>query len=1167
MVPISIPQLKWWAKHGNHAKPINATTLPILGYNNMHKVMWDGDSPIGKTYDGLLYDIRRHDEDGLMYDPLSVTEILDDAEGVYAFDALVTPFAKLERKMQVLQNVMERVGGTVKPVAMQITEPFKQRGTANVAVLYELSDGQTLSIFFHNPDVTPQKINPTDDLISWKWMLNKKDVTIVAAPERGVDLNVREVANRLMRLAERNSATFQRANVKRSARMQAIETLKAAIAEKEATLARLQRELEVKRVEKESTSSVPDSSDSTPTAPVPDPIAEPVAEPVSESAPETIAEVTTPSVSVADPAFAEMGEVVPDEIETPEIIETSEGSNLIPEVGLPSAATDMVPVTPAVVAVDPIAEASLAVVESIAVNDPGVDPADESNPVSEPQPETEPPIVAETVPAPTEFFQEIGTEAVAVEVSTPKVLAAPAIPESPSEMTADDLPPDGEVSESDDDELSDDPNSPNYRYGDTGYIADSRKEKAASVIAIARKSGLRLRASDVDWNAIEQNPRQATDLITKSNLFGKTDWTALQDSGMPPEVGFLIDKVYASIGSCPSKDGALSRKDYAFGLETIRDRLEEQTTVVDVLAVLAEIKDELSGTQLNLEETEQIEIIRSEVDTLRSEVKELDDSSNELYRAAQQARADFYTIERGIDSRKRRNWTIDPKAERAMIDAKTTSDDLWARFATVREEVNPKLDVMRNRLGELSKQERLITMLATARNQLQSPVTRAWLTFGERFLKLLHYRSFRGGSDSFAGHVTNAKTGKILDWSWADKERPVRVKGATKQEINFQMKVADTYVRKGGRLVSVNSTHALKDTLGFRDVQSGNWVLKDPNSAKFHVEQTAAAMSDLADMLGIDQELLGFRGRLGMAFGARGSGGKNAARAHYEPVHRVINLTKMGGGGSLGHEYFHALDNVMHELVSAQPSGKKNEFVTANPNLLPEGDLRDAVKALNRAIMDGDLRAPEVIKFTEKDVSTAKYNIDAPRNRIARAIKDAGNATAGVLAIDAFLAPSSTENSRIAKQRNQWRKLAAAYYASEGETMATLAVGMGVSSFAFEAATLDKGQLGGYWSQLEELSARGFQAWIEDRMAQHERQNDYLSAFADNKYHYDPLLDIQYKPFPEGEERIKINAAFDNLFEVIRKNQVFEKANANEALLDSIFNASQADSSTPSLQP
>lgn len=451
IVQISIPQLTWWAKHGNHTKPINAATLPILGCDTMNKVLWDGESPIGKTYDGLLYDIRRYDEDGLMYDPLSVMDILDDAEGVYTFDALVTPFAKLERKMQILQNVMERTGGGVKPVAMQITEPFKQRGTANVAVVYELSDGQTLSVFFHNPDVTPQKIAPTDDLISWKWMLNKKDVTIVAAPERGVDLNVREVANRLMRLAERNSATFQRANAKRSARMQAIDALKAAITEKEATLARLQRELEVRRVEKESTPSVPDGIGTAPVAPISDPVAEPVTEPVTEavteavtepapeSATETIVAVTTPLEPFADPVPVETDEIVLEEIMAPQVIETPEGSNSLPEEELRSVDADLVPVTPAVVAVDPAVEANLAVVEPIAVADPVVVPVEELTPVPEPQSETESPIVAEAevIPASLEVTQEAVAEPVVVSEPTPVEQSAPAIPEQPVEMTAD----------------------------------------------------------------------------------------------------------------------------------------------------------------------------------------------------------------------------------------------------------------------------------------------------------------------------------------------------------------------------------------------------------------------------------------------------------------------------------------------------------------------------------------------------------------------------------------------------------------------------------------------------------------------------------------------------------------------------------------------------------
>ncbi len=77
-------------------------------------------------------------------------------------------------------------------------------------------------------------------------------------------------------------------------------------------------------------------------------------------------------------------------------------------------------------------------------------------------------------------------------------------------------------------ELSDDPNSPNYRYRDTGYIADSRKERAAALILDAKKGGLRLRASDIDFDMIEQNPRQAKEVIVKANLFGKTDWQALE---------------------------------------------------------------------------------------------------------------------------------------------------------------------------------------------------------------------------------------------------------------------------------------------------------------------------------------------------------------------------------------------------------------------------------------------------------------------------------------------------------------------------------------------------------------------------------------------------------------------------------------------------------------
>lgn len=59
-------------------------------------------------------------------------------------------------------------------------------------------------------------------------------------------------------------------------------------------------------------------------------------------------------------------------------------------------------------------------------------------------------------------------------------------------------------------------------------------------------------------------------------------------------------------------------------------------------------------------------------------------------------------------------------------------------------------------------------------------------------------------------------------------------------------------------------------------------------------------------MLGITAENATCNKDLAIAFGARGRNGK--AAAHYEPLRRVINLTKTMGAGSLAHEWFHAID-------------------------------------------------------------------------------------------------------------------------------------------------------------------------------------------------------------------------------------------------------------------
>ena len=97
------------------------------------------------------------------------------------------------------------------------------------------------------------------------------------------------------------------------------------------------------------------------------------------------------------------------------------------------------------------------------------------------------------------------------------------------------------------------------------------------------------------------------------------------------------------------------------------------------------------------------------------------------------------------------------------------------------------------------------------------------------------------------------------------------------------------------------------DAFGFRGVQFGNWVNNDRRQQDLN--NAYDGLMDLADVLNIPPKAIGLNGELGLAFGARGSGGVDPAAAHYESGQVVINLTKNHGAGSLAHEWWHAVDN------------------------------------------------------------------------------------------------------------------------------------------------------------------------------------------------------------------------------------------------------------------
>lgn len=138
------------------------------------------------------------------------------------------------------------------------------------------------------------------------------------------------------------------------------------------------------------------------------------------------------------------------------------------------------------------------------------------------------------------------------------------------------------------------------------------------------------------------------------------------------------------------------------------------------------------------------------------------------------------------------------------------------------------------------------------------------------------------------------------------------------------------------------TAEAFSDAFGFRGVQFGNYVENERRQSDLN--QAYDALMDLAGVLGVPPRALSLNGKLGLAFGARGAGGKGAPSAHYEPGKVVINLTKAKGAGSLGHEWWHALDNYF-----ARESGEAG-FMTAGAKgtgIRPE--MREAFMAVRRA--------------------------------------------------------------------------------------------------------------------------------------------------------------------------------------------------------------------------
>ncbi len=274
------------------------------------------------------------------------------------------------------------------------------------------------------------------------------------------------------------------------------------------------------------------------------------------------------------------------------------------------------------------------------------------------------------------------------------------------------------------------------------------------------------------------------------------------------------------------------------------------------------------------------------------------------------------------------------------------------------------------------------------------------------------------------------------------------------------------------------------EKFGFRGVQFGNWV-KQGGKGKDRqgmLNQAYDALMDLSNILGIPPKAISLEGSLGLAFGARGSGG---ASAHYEPGQVVINLTKTKGAGSLAHEWFHALDNYFSKK-RGESKDRDDSWVTYKPEQLYVHKTKQS-----RPTSKANLK-----RYAEK-TNASYYNIDNWK-----------------------LDPAHKEGIRPEVE---------AHFA---DTVNAL----NESPMAARALAIDKGKKG-YWSDIIERAARSFENYVIAKMNQDGYDNDYLanvrpiSEFQRNRNRYPYLLD---------EELAPVSDAFDGLFGEIKTKETEE---------------------------
>lgn len=323
------------------------------------------------------------------------------------------------------------------------------------------------------------------------------------------------------------------------------------------------------------------------------------------------------------------------------------------------------------------------------------------------------------------------------------------------------------------------------------------------------------------------------------------------------------------------------------------------------------------------------------------------------------------------------------------------------------------------------------------------------------------------------------------------------------------------------------------DTFGFRGGEYGNWMNQKDRQASLNMGYEA--LKDLASVLQVSDKDIAFQGDLAIAFGARGSG---SAAAHYEPLRRVINLTKMHGAGSLAHEWWHGFDDYLGTklgvggMLSESPARYplfQKLISTMQHREETQEEAEKRVRSEHQARLDRwsesaaerlDNLMIAAVNGSEQESVMDRYNtlkasfLEGKEESLEglsdlmKEISGSGLSSGARLALDEW-------RNRLSK-RNVLPEIHRRIYQTDF-----------YRNSQQMAQKYEKD--GGYWDSNVEMTARAFACYVMDKLPY---RSDYLAGHAENAVGLSSDGEGNMsviKAFPQGEERKAINAVFDEI--------------------------------------